>query len=185
MDLETTFRCSESVAAFATRFVSANPAQIRKRVRSTRQLQGPCVHGGLSGPRGESLLSEALGRIAADAARYDVPSSVLLLGRYKHMQPESLPALARRHPGLRLSYMTVHGSKGLQADYLVVLGLCTGRYGLPSEITDDPLLDLVLSAPENHPNAEERHLFHVALTRARRHVFVLADSARRRLSLWN
>ena len=37
IDLETTFRCSEPVASVATRFVLANPAQIRKKVRSTRQ----------------------------------------------------------------------------------------------------------------------------------------------------
>lgn len=41
--LETTFRCSGRVADVATRFVLANPAQIRKRVRSTRQLRGPCA----------------------------------------------------------------------------------------------------------------------------------------------
>ena len=51
MDLETTFRCSEPIAAIATRFVLANPSQIHKTVRSTRQLQGPCVHIGLSGAR--------------------------------------------------------------------------------------------------------------------------------------
>ena len=175
IDLETTFRCSGPIADVATRFVLANPAQIRKIVRSTRQLQGPCVHIGLSGGHGLSLLDDALGRITADAAGYEGPSQVLLLGRYKHMRPGSLPALARRHPRLGLSYMTVHGSKGLQADYVVVLGLCTGRHGFPTEIADDPLLDLVLSAPEKHPNAEERRLFYVALTRARRHAFVLAD----------
>ena len=51
--------------------------------------------------------------------------------------------------------MTVHGSKGLEADYVVVLGLCSGRNEFPTEITDDSLLDLVLSMPEGHPNAEE------------------------------
>ena len=55
----------------------------------------------------------------------------------------SLPALAREHPNLRLAYMTVHGSKGLQADYVIVLGLGSGEYGFPSEIADDPLLELV------------------------------------------
>ena len=175
MDLETTFRCSGPIAAVATRFVLANPSQIRKKVRSTRQLQGPCVHIGLPGGQDLSLLSEALGRIAADAARYNEPSSVLLLGRYRHGRPGNLSGLARQHPRLQLSYKTVHGSKGLQADYVVVLGLCTGRHGFPTEIADDPLLDLVLSRPEKHPNAEERRLFYVALTRARRHVVVLAD----------
>ncbi len=175
MDLETTFRCSEPIATVATRFVLANPAQIRKRVRSTRRMQGPCVHIGLSGGRDQSLLREALGRIAAHAASHEEPSSVLLLGRYRHLQPQNLAALARQHPRLQVSFKTVHGSKGLQADYVVVLGVCAGRHGFPTEIADDPLLDLVLAEPEKHPNAEERRLFYVALTRARRHVFVLAE----------
>ena len=69
----------------------------------------------------------------------------------------------------------MHGSKGLEADYVVVLGLCSGEWAFPSEIADDPVLSLVLAAPEDHPNAEERRLFYVAITRARRHVFLLAD----------
>ena len=50
-----------------------------------------------------------------------------------------------------------------------------GKYGFPTEITDDPLIDLVLPAAETHPHAEERRLFHVAMTRARRAVYLLAD----------
>ena len=173
--LETTFRCSEPIASVATRFVLANPAQIPKKVRSTRPADGPCVHVGLSGVQDLPLLGEALGRIAADAATHEGPSIVLLLGRYRHMRPWNLSALADQHPRLRISYRTVHGSKGLQADYVVVLGLCSGRYGFPAEITDDPLLDLVLAVAEKHPNAEERRLFYVALTRAKRHVFILAE----------
>ena len=50
--------------------------------------------------------------------------------------------------------------------------------GFPSEIVDDPLLDLVLPEPENFDHAEERRLFYVALTRARNSVTVLADRAK-------
>ena len=74
--------------------------------------------------------------------------------------------------------MTVHRSKGLEADYAVVLGLYSGKLGFPAEIADDPLLDLVLAAPEAHPNAEERRLLYVAVTRARRQVFLLAEGGR-------
>ena len=78
-----------------------------------------------------------------------------------------------------LSYRTVHAAKGLEADYVMVLGVCVGCYGFPSEITDDPLLELVLTKQERHPNAEERRVFYVALTRARRRAYVLEQGGQR------
>ncbi|MCE2519897.1 MAG: UvrD-helicase domain-containing protein [Alphaproteobacteria bacterium] len=175
IDLETTFRCADRIAAVATEFVLRNPAQIRKTVRATRKADRPAVHVGLPGEDGASLLKEALDRIADDARRHDAISEVLLLGRYRHLQPLNLASLAQQYPGLRFSYMTVHRAKGLEADYAVVLGLSAGKLGFPVEIADDPLINLVLSAPEAYPNAEERRLLYVALTRARRQVFLLAE----------
>ena len=175
IDLGTTFRCADRISTVATDFVLRNPAQIRKTVRATRKAEGPAVHVGLSGEGGLSLLKEALGRIDEDAARHEGTSDVLLLGRYRHLKPLNLDSLGRQHPRLRFSYMTVHRAKGLEADYVVVLGLCAGRFGFPVEIADDPLLDLVMAAPETHPNAEERRLLYVALTRARRQAFLLAE----------
>ena len=175
VDLETTFRCSDRIAAVASEFVLRNPAQIRKAVRTTRKGNRPAVHVGLPGEKDLSLLTEALDRIAEDADRNGGTAHVLLLGRYRHLRPRNLGALAKRYPGLRLSWMTIHRSKGLEADYAVVLGLCSGKYGFPAEIADDPLLELVLAAPETHPNAEERRLLYVAITRARRQVYLLAE----------
>ena len=177
-DLETTFRCSEGVSEVATRFVLGNPAQIGKAVRTERCVDGPGVWIGFAGDEGASLLDEALTRIAADAPANGGKPTVLLLGRYRHLEPD-MRRLSRAHPALNLSYSTVHGAKGLEADYVVVLGVCAGRYGFPSEITDDPLLELVLAAPEHHPNAEERRLLYVALTRARRRACVLAEGGAR------
>ena len=175
IDLETMFRTDDRIAEVATDFVLRNPAQIRKTVRPMRKADRPAVHLGLPEQEGPSLLMEALDRIAEDAGRHDGTSSVLLLGRYRHLRPRNMGRLAHRYPGLRFAYRTVHRSKGLEADYAVVLGLCSGKHGFPSEITDDPLLDLVLAAPEAHPNAEERRLLYVAITRARRQVYLLAE----------
>ena len=175
IDLATTFRCADRITAVATKFVLRNPAQIHKDVSSVRRADGPSVHVGLPGEECPDTLREALNRIAGNAARYDGTSTVLLLGRYRHTRPENMAQLAREHPGLHLSYKTVHRSKGLEADYVVVLDLCSGKYGFPAEIADDPLLDIVLAAPEGHPNAEERRLLYVAITRAKRGVYLLAD----------
>lgn len=175
-DLETTFRCSDGLCDVATRFVLRNPAQIKKNVHPIRRLDGPGVW--IGGDGVGPPLHEALNRIATEAVRTEGRPRVLLLGRYRHLRPDMGP-LRREHPELNLDYETVHGAKGLEADYVVVIGICAGRYGFPSEITDDPLLDLVLSAAEEHPNAEERRLFYVALTRSRRRTFLLEDKGPR------
>ena len=58
---------------------------------------------------------------------------------------------------------------------MIVLGLRTGSYAFPSEINDDPLLQLVMPQAESFPNAEERRLFYVAMTRARHGVYLLGS----------
>ena len=175
INMETTFRCADRIATVATKFVLRNPAQIPKNVSSTLQLKEPCVHVGL-GVESPDLLREAMKTIAADPTKNNGTSTVLLLGRYRQLQPENMYRLGKEHPDLHISYKTVHRSKGLEADYVVVLGLCSGKYGFPTEIADDPLLNIVLAAPEEYPNAEERRLLYVAITRARRRVFLLNDS---------
>ncbi len=176
INLETTFRCSDRIANLAKKFILKNPAQIKKDVYSEHQEHKPCVH--LVYTKKDSLTSlrEVLKKISTDAARLRKPSDVLLLGRYRNTEPENMVELKKEHPDLKLSYMTVHRSKGLEADYVMVLGLCSGDYGFPTEFTDDPILDLVLATPETYPNAEERRLFYVAITRAKRGVYLLADS---------
>ena len=173
-ELETTFRCSDGVSAVATRFVLGNPAQIPRKVRTRRAIDGPGVWIGLAGDDGVSLLGESLRRVALDARASLERPEVLLLGRYRHLKPD-LGRLRRAHPALSLAYSTVHGAKGLEADYVVVLGIDAGRYGFPSEMSDDPLLDLVLAESEGHANAEERRLLYVAMTRARYRTYLLAE----------
>ena len=174
--LETTFRCADRIADLATRFVLSNPAQIRKRVTSIFNADEPCVHLLFARDTSPDPVAEALNAIAAHAAEDDEHATVLLLGRYRHTRPQNMDALARAHFNLKFTFMTAHGSKGLEADYVVVLGMYSGKYGFPSEIDDDPLLDLVLAEPEAHPNAEERRLFYVAVTRARRGVYLVIDA---------
>ena len=175
IELGTTFRCAERITNVATQFVLKNPAQIQKNVFSVLKTDKPCVRVSISDTDQIDLLEKALYQISADTTERNLQSTVLMLGRYRHNQPDNLDELSERFPSIQLIFKTVHASKGMEADYVVVLNLTAGKYGFPCEIVDEPLLELVLADSEQHPNAEERRLFYVAMTRARYGVYLIAD----------
>ncbi|HWS24658.1 MAG TPA: 3'-5' exonuclease, partial [Anaerolineales bacterium] len=100
-------------------------------------------------------------------------ATVFILARYNHLKPGNLKLLQARYQGrLSIEFKSAHRSKGLEADYVVVLGMNSGSFSFPSQIEDDPLLDMVMPVRETFLHAEERRLFYVALTRARHKVIV-------------
>jgi DNA helicase-4 len=56
-----------------------------------------------------------------------------------------------------------------------VVGLEAGEYGFPANVSDDPVMGLVLSEEEPFSYAEERRLFYVAMTRAKRRVYLVTS----------
>ena len=178
--LTTTFRCPQTICDAARTFVSNNPSQFSKPMRSAHDDPGPPITVIPADDPGGALasylddLSTAVAGGSVPAGR-DGTVSVDVLGRYG-FERNVLP----RHPpaNLHVMFRTVHGSKGLEADYIVIPGMTTGTYGFPGTITDDPVLDLAMPAPETFPHAEERRLFYVALTRARRAVVLITHPQR-------
>jgi DNA helicase IV len=174
--LEETFRCAERICGTASKFVTCNEAQVPKTMKAVNKTEGDAIFiGRPSVEPGSDILTDTLTHIVEHAGGQEV--GVLLIGRYNRCRPGNMPKLQAAFPSLRLRLKTVHASKGLEDDYVVVLDLKAGRMGFPTGMVDDPILNLVLVAPEPFPNAEERRLFYVALTRAKRAVFLIADGS--------
>lgn len=184
--LEQTYRCNQLLADAAARFVQRNPEQLKKTVRSTRvaiprsiriipvsvkwpkpSFPKPCfqlLH------RLNAFLEGIAGQWRREQGQ---KLKVLVLWRYNLLDPfhGQLPVF----PNIEVAGMSFHKSKGLEADYTILLDVSEGNYGVPSRIEDDELLNLVIPRPETFAYAEERRLFYVALTRASRGTFILCN----------
>jgi DNA helicase IV len=178
LKLTRTFRSSQSITDVASTFVMKNPGQIKKVVVSDRSEVGAPVT--LIRSKDEKGgVAEALKSITEDMGkRGSNKSSVFILGRYTHNQ-EWVPSKKQWDPedkykDIGISFRTIHSSKGLEADYVVIVNLEAGRHGFPSEMEDDPVLNLAMNAPEEFSHAEERRLLYVALTRARWKSFLVS-----------
>ena len=178
--LTKTFRSNQGIATLASDFIQKNPAQLRKTVTSVDSSHVGTfeVVPFLSDDDLASRVEKLLEQLQATAKEKGVRSSVFFLGRYHRVKPQKWEVWQSQHrDGLQLTFHSVHGSKGLQADYVFILGL-TGqeKYGFPAKRTDDPLLQLVMPQAESYIYAEERRLMYVALTRAKHKVFLCAPA---------
>ena len=192
-ELTQTFRFRDGILGLSTAFVQRNPEQTQRTLRSMSDTKD----------EGITIVADSDPREALLCALRDIEKtaegeqrSVLVLGRYRSsegMLPQCwrnrslelgaaclLPAALEcwQSKPLKLEFSTVHGAKGREADYVVVLDLTDERRGFPSRLEDDPLLDLVLPPVSGraYPFAEERRLFYVAMTRARIGAYLVTDS---------
>lgn len=167
--LEETFRFGEKLCDFSTKFILQNRNQIEKKITSSEKDNKPVV----TVTKGRT--SNVLTSIADEIEQKGEGKTVFIIGRYNYLEPPNLNEIVREHPRLAIRYMTAHSSKGLEADYVILIGLTSGKHGFPCQIADDPVLNLVLARGDLFPNAEERRLFYVSITRAKKHVYLVLD----------
>lgn len=169
--LDETFRFNNELAEFSTKFILQNPIQLEKTITSRKEIGQPAVS--IVRNNVESAVKEIICKIDR---RKSGNEKVFVIGRYNYLEPKYLTDLNKDFPEIDIKFTSAHKSKGLEADYVILLGLKSGQYGFPCEIVDDPVLNLVLTKQEPYPNAEERRLFYVALTRAKKHVFLVVEN---------
>ena len=176
--LSRTFRSNQGITDVAADFVSKNPSQLRKKVKAqdAAVLQVVFVANYFLHKYAALFIERQLSGLSASAGR----ASVYILARYNFCKPDDLQTWRQRYgPALDIQFSTIHSVKGREADVVFVLDVNAGEYGFPSEIEDDPVLQLVMPKPERFAHAEERRLFYVALTRARSKAFLLTKKQNR------
>ena len=78
----------------------------------------------------------------------------------------------------KVKYLTVHKSKGLEEECVIIINLIDDIMGFPSKVANDNVIKNVMRIKDKYPYEEERRLFYVALTRTKTDVYLLVDKQR-------
>lgn len=157
--IENTYRNSQELIDIAGNFIMKNSFQLKKELKSMKSVEKPIkiVYYKNSKKDFEKLLNKIgnkkiliLGRNNSDINNY-----------YKIDETKT-----------DIKYMTIHKSKGLEEDNVILINMLDKINGFPNKMVDDSVLDFVLTTHDRIAYEEERRLFYVALTRAREIVYI-------------
>ena len=181
LKIEKTYRNSQQLIDAAESFVMKNPRQMKKKLSSGKSLKEP-IKFVLYNHSPKQELRAVMAAIIKD----NPDKSIMLLGRISNderiLEESGLFARGRNgnliykpSPSTPVQFSTVHKSKGLEADNVVIINFKNALLGFPNKISDDPLLEKVLDVPDAYMFAEERRLLYVALTRTKNNVYILVE----------
>lgn len=182
--IEKTYRFTSMMSMLSGNFVMRNPHQYKKIINAKMSEDFAIKFvNGYTEENAIKFLEDKLDKFEKD-------STVYLLGRYsididmfkdnnkyiiKYNNAENLTDVTYlKRKDLKIKFLTVHKSKGLQADYVVIINNKNYGMGFPSRINDLPLIRILLgNGLDDYPFSEERRLFYVALTRSRKQTLLL------------
>ena len=156
--LKYTYRNSQELIDISTKFVMKNKSQIKKKLLSHKHLDKPI----------EFI--------------YYINPYIVFKKLYNKLKKENNDLLILGRNNFDISkfskeeikeFMSVHSSKGLEAENVILINLTDGLYGFPNKIINSKLIEELHPSDKTYLYAEERRLFYVALTRTRNKVYIL------------
>ena len=168
--IKNTYRNSQELIDIAGSFIMKNKYQIKKRLISSKHLTKPIKI--VLTNNYISTLKKLINRINND--------NLMVIGRNNkdinnYIDKEYLIKddlyYINNHS---FRYLTIHKSKGLESDNVIIINNEDNILGFPSKLKDEPLLKYVNNNHDIYKYEEERRLFYVALTRTKNNVYLIA-----------
>lgn len=170
--ITTTYRNSKELVDIAGKFIMKNNNQVTKNLTSNKHLEYPVV-----------VCYESTKRVLKKLLTKLGDKDILILSRNSF---DILPYLDEEvvmdRDGVihynnntnNIRFLTVHKSKGLESDNIILLHVVDDTLGFPNSLKNNRVFNFLLD--EDNLFAEERRLFYVALTRTKNKVYILSDS---------
>ena len=175
--LKYTYRNSQELINIANAFVLKNPSQIKKDICSSLHTTQPIeILYYFSTKKIYSIIQYILQQGNQD---------ILILSRNSfdwkyYFSGQDIYWTDKTHfhlkqfSGVTFTFMTVHQSKGLEAQNVILLHVCDALYGFPIQIKTPKCFRFIFH-PDAVPFEEERRIFYVALTRTKEKVYILTS----------
>ena len=176
MKIENTYRNSNQLIDVAGSFVMKNYHQIKKKLRSSKDLEKP-----IKIVYYKNIQEEFLKLVLKIHKETSKPILVLgrnnndvqmILGNKFRLQGQG-KIIYNLNTKISINYLTMHKAKGLEEENVIIINLLDDALGFPCKIKDDKILRFVNKKFDNFPYSEERRLFYVALTRTKNYVYLL------------
>jgi len=182
--LSTNYRSTKEIVDLTQEFIKKNPRQTQKVTRARED----CPKGQIRFEGLETFFdffNEYIKEVIVNGD--ELSPSVLFLSRnnqditgWKEII-DVLTILERKFPTHSLDllediakkmFSTIHSAKGGEADLVVIL---PSKQGIPSPMVDHKFLGLFQSNKDNFEFSEERRVFYVAMTRAKKELVFIED----------
>lgn len=196
--IETTYRFQNPLINLSSEFILKNPNQAKKELKGTgffKSTDYKIAYSHSDNQDDTMALKQVFDDLILNTSKIE-EKEIFILGRYSFdidrlKNEQSIFQIDKTTGTIKYKmktddgkeikitsqYLTVHKAKGLEADIVIVINCNSGKHGFPSEMSDDTVLNLLLSEADQFENGEERRLFYVAMTRAKENLILIADSS--------
>lgn len=173
--LQKTFRYNNSIAKTAGLFIMENPEQFKKHIHTHSKVNQPQVFLLDDKVGNQHGIYERVVEVVQKIRDNDPAGSIAVIGRYNYLLQEARQALSNSSLHRGVNFWSFHRSKGLEADYCILIGFFQGKSGFPNENRNEAIIEALLPSLDSFPHSEERRLFYVGITRARHKSYIIAD----------
>ena len=180
--IEQTYRGPQQLIDSAGKFIMKNKKLFNKSLKSNISIKKPIkiVYHSLTSEKvnknvynliynlskqGKVLI---LGRHNSDINDFLANTNLVKKGRSKNYKKIT----DKRENIKKVTYRTIHNAKGLESDYVIIIRVIDDFVGFPNQIPPASYMHLIHDWSLDDKLEEERRLFYVALTRAKKGVYI-------------
>ena len=154
--LKYNYRNSQTLITVSNNFIAKNKNQLLKNSKCPKDLNKPI-----------KIIYYVNKSKVINKLINNIDTNILILGRNNKDILSWNITLSDK-----IKYLTIHKSKGLEEDNVILINLENSNHSMPTKTKDHQIISEILNQNE-YPYEEERRLFYVALTRTRNYIYLL------------